>query len=341
MADPTPFLSTITGASAGLVAIVGGLLVNRFVGIDSEQQGAQALLDQAEERLRIADVRAKAAQEVWESFEAAEFLDEPDVLDALRRGARDVTQLDRELLARTPLTAEQVQHYLQEAAAEFALAQQQLDESIKPASELTAEQWRSVTWANADGELDDALPLPRWPRVREAAFDAVVEARAIEREKLDAAKRTKLPYAIPNINSLLLGAGFTAPMSPVARALITNRGLQRSDQSRSQLTADKERAAQRREDAQIEAYRLRERRDAIVRPDRQLWIGLGVLLYPTIVGIVLPVMTMAGGPTAFTGWIRALGVLFVTALVWLLGYMAYLAVRLSRRGRSSVGRSRK
>jgi hypothetical protein len=59
--DPTPFLSTIAGASSGLVAIVGGLLVARFVSLDSEQQGAQRVLDDAEARLAIAWQRARDA----------------------------------------------------------------------------------------------------------------------------------------------------------------------------------------------------------------------------------------------------------------------------------------
>jgi hypothetical protein len=331
VADPTPFLSTITGASAGLVAIIGGLLVNRFVGIDSEQQGAQAVLDQAEERLRIADVRAEAAQQAWETFEATEFLDDSDVRDAIRGGARAAAELDPELLATTPLSTEQLQPYLLNAVAEFVMARQQFDESLKPASELRAEQWRSRTWDHTRSQIKDDLPASRWPGMWEMAYDVVIDARATERERLDTAKRKKQPYTIPNVNSMLLGAAFTAPMSPVTRAVMTAGRVQRTEQHRVRLTSVKERTAQHREDAQVEAARLRERRDAIVRPDRQLWIGLGALLYPTIVGIVLPVMTMVGGPTAFTGWIRALGVLFVTALVWLLAYMAYLAVRLSRR----------
>jgi hypothetical protein len=36
--DPAPFLSTVILASAAFVAIVGGLLVARFVGLDSDQQ---------------------------------------------------------------------------------------------------------------------------------------------------------------------------------------------------------------------------------------------------------------------------------------------------------------
>jgi hypothetical protein len=51
MPDPSAFLSTIAAASAAMVAIVGGLLVARFVTIASEQEGAQRLLDDAEGRL--------------------------------------------------------------------------------------------------------------------------------------------------------------------------------------------------------------------------------------------------------------------------------------------------
>jgi hypothetical protein len=56
--DPTPFLSTIAGASSGPVAIVGGLLVARFVSLDSEQRGAQHVLDDTEARLATARQRA-------------------------------------------------------------------------------------------------------------------------------------------------------------------------------------------------------------------------------------------------------------------------------------------
>ncbi|WET81640.1 hypothetical protein P3102_10720 [Amycolatopsis sp. QT-25] len=71
-------------------------------------------------------------------------------------------------------------------------------------------------------------------------------------------------------------------------------------------------------------------------PDKQLWIGICVLLYPTIVGIVLPILAMRDGPTTFTGYIRTLAFLFISGLVVLIGYMAYLASRLSRRHKQAT-----
>ena len=56
--DPASFLSTVILASAALVAIVGGLLVARFVGLDSDQQASRKLLVDAEDRLTIAARRA-------------------------------------------------------------------------------------------------------------------------------------------------------------------------------------------------------------------------------------------------------------------------------------------
>jgi hypothetical protein len=56
MADPTPYLSTMTATSAALVSIIGGLLVARFVGLDSEHQGAQKLVAEAEARLALAPI---------------------------------------------------------------------------------------------------------------------------------------------------------------------------------------------------------------------------------------------------------------------------------------------
>jgi hypothetical protein len=61
--DPAPFLSTVILASAALVAIVGGLLVTRFVGLDSDQQTSRKLLADASDRLAIARKRAEVARQ--------------------------------------------------------------------------------------------------------------------------------------------------------------------------------------------------------------------------------------------------------------------------------------
>jgi hypothetical protein len=61
VADPNAFLSTVAAVSATMVAIVGGLLVARFVAIDGEQQGAQQLLNEAQGRSMTARQRRSCA----------------------------------------------------------------------------------------------------------------------------------------------------------------------------------------------------------------------------------------------------------------------------------------
>lgn len=334
MADPTPFLSTITGASAGLVAIIGGLLVNRFVGIDSEQQGAQAVLDQAEQRLRIVRERAEEARRDWLAFEVAEILDDYRVLDSIQAGTREATELGPDVLDDTVLTTTQLQPHLREAGEEYDRAVARLDDLLHSADKYTEDEWRAATWEQFRLEAKADLPPIGRTSVWETAFDAVTNERVAQRKEEDARARAKNSLsAFGSFDIQDLTSGLTT-FNPVVSALSRGQVAQRSEQERIRLTTAKERAEQQLEDAEAEAARLRERRDAVIRPDRQLWIGIGVLLYPTIVGIVLPVLVMREGPTAFTSGIRTLGWLFVTALAWLLLYMVYLAARLSRRHRT-------
>jgi hypothetical protein len=59
--DPAPFLSTIIATSAALVAIIGGLLVAKFVGLDSDERTSGKIMVGARERLEVARRRAHAA----------------------------------------------------------------------------------------------------------------------------------------------------------------------------------------------------------------------------------------------------------------------------------------
>jgi len=56
--DPALFLSTIILASGALVAIIGGLLAARFVGLDADQQTNRRVLIAADGRLASARRRA-------------------------------------------------------------------------------------------------------------------------------------------------------------------------------------------------------------------------------------------------------------------------------------------
>lgn len=70
--DPTPFLSTIVLTSAALVAIIGGLLIAKFVGLDTDQRVSRKLIADATGRLKDARERAQEAEQQVLQREAEE-----------------------------------------------------------------------------------------------------------------------------------------------------------------------------------------------------------------------------------------------------------------------------
>lgn len=81
--DPAPFLSTIITTSAALVAIIGGLLVARFISLDSDQRTSRKVLTSARERL---DVARRRVQTAWGSilrWDADDFFSGPEVVEAV------------------------------------------------------------------------------------------------------------------------------------------------------------------------------------------------------------------------------------------------------------------
>jgi hypothetical protein len=119
------------------------------------------------------------------------------------------------------------------------------------------------------------LPETNWDLAWELVFDQIAEQR---------------PRASARFSQYL--------SSPVlARVLIprppTDWGAIRA-RRRDELVASKERAAQQVEDLEGEVHRLRQARDALVRPQGLGW-GLAILGYFTVVGVVLPVLLMSSG----------------------------------------------
>ena len=99
--DPNLFLSTIAAVSAALVAIIGGLLVARFVGLDSDQRTSRRARDAINGRLKLPAIgppRRMAAL----SGGRHDFLDEAGVMAAIFAGQIDLAEL--RALADCPLS---------------------------------------------------------------------------------------------------------------------------------------------------------------------------------------------------------------------------------------------
>jgi hypothetical protein len=311
--DPTPFLSTIAAVSATLVAIIGGLLVARFVTLDSEQQGAQQLLDDAEGRLATAQNRVHEARQRLRDWEINDFFG-PEVIGAVVGGERDIREL-RMIGGYTPLTNDDLAEIAQLVTNEFAKAYQALQ-----ALRVGDEDAPGTDWPDFKRLWSDA-PEISWDEVWEIAYNKLVES-AESRQVPPRSLVDPLEYQRPYMVASLTGT---------EQAQYSVLRIQRRDD----LIASTERAEQRAEDVEAEVAQLRSARDAIIRP-KGLAGGLAVLSFFTLVGVIVPLWLMSRSPKQLTARLgEVVFYLFLGGLVLLLGYMSMLANRLAGRWRSS------
>jgi len=304
--DPAPFLSTIILASAGLVAIVGGLLVARFVSLDSDQQASRNVLTEAQQRHATAQRRRDEARKNLAAWYAQDFLAHKDVRYAIGEGITDLAALRK--LGDCALDDKDLAAIVAEAAAEFEAARQYLS---APAAARRIERadykWRHFRLAARD------LPEQRWPRIWRDAFDVIAAE-----QKAEDAKRRRAPSAaafdFPSIVS-------TLPSTVDYGSILARR--------KDELATEYDRAQQRAEDYDEELSRLQAAHAEIVRPDSRLWWGVAILVGFTIAGVGIPAWLMAFGP-ADLARVRWVFFAFAAVLAALLIYIGLYLYQLTR-----------
>lgn len=304
----------MTGASSSLVAIVGGLLVARFISLDSEQQGAQRNLDAALDELEVAKTRDSTASTALRNFEAEEFLSDSDVLDSIQSGTTRISTLRALYGDEVPIEDEELAPYVHDAYNEFESARSSLDIMLSKSLEVAWEAWDELDWFEHIKPRVIEWKNYRREEVWERALEEVKNARKTSLEESGAGPADR-------------GLGIMLP--PVMPRMGTPVHV--TEQRRGPLRAAESSARRELEDAERTVARLREARNAIVKPDKQFQIGIVVLVYTAIVGIVVPIVTLSTGPAEFTGWVMLTVWFFLSGLLALIGYLVGLAIRLARR----------
>jgi hypothetical protein len=301
MTDPTPFLATITGSSATMVAIVGGLLVARFVSIESEQEGAQQLLDDAKGRLSTAERRSKDAQDRLYAWDVNAFFIEKTIQEIIAR-KRDVASL-RKLGGHTYLTDEQITENVESITTEYEAARRLLQGLMADLpSGYDYPEWDEFKQAQS------VLIGPNWPEVWEIAYDDLITPPQ--------------PAAHRGLPGPTFPAAYFAPN-------VHPEYIVQDENRRNELHSTAERAKQQVEDLEREVVGLQRARDFITRP-KGLGFGLIILGYFTFVGIIIPAWIMSRAPKNLTPDLgETVFWLFFTGMATLLGYMTVLALRLS------------
>jgi hypothetical protein len=361
--DPAPFLSTVILASAALVAIVGGLLVARFVGLDSDQQTSRKLLADAEDRLTIATRRATLARQDLVRWRAEDFLDDSDVAAALASGQSDVSELRK--LGRTRLSDDELRSVVALAASDVAsfagwLSQNHVLDRIRAVDY----EWRDFRRASDDMP---ALDCPQLARPvfedlarRLAEQDAEQERieqerrRAAEERRRAAAAEEEARYGSGLLGLAGLGGGFRiadqyAALGQMQR--LAASAFKPPDYSQlpdlairpqsadlieanryDDLVAADVRARQRVEDLEEELRRLRQQHADVIRPDARLWWAVIILVAYAIAGVAVPLWVMSEGPASLHA-VRWTFWPFVAGMAALLSYIAVYLFGLTRRRR--------
>ncbi len=322
--DPTPFLATVVTASAALVAIIGGLLVAKFVGLDTDQRATRKILTGARERLELARDRAQAAWQAILRWDAERFFDTPKVVEEV---------VDKGMVSPAELMRIADWRHEPDELAPFAT---EVAEDADRAREAITPRIRSddVFWSDFRRRCTD-LPEIRWPRVWEHVYDGI----AREWYAAGDARRRAAP-----------------PKSPMERQLeILNDWPTREQQQRAltaklaviepsadyvavaacrsdDLRANHERAQQQVVDLEAELRRLEQEHAEIVRPDARLWWGVGILIVFTILGVVVPLGGMATGPRDLAP-VRWVLYPFIGSLMFLIGYIVLYLIQLTRNRR--------
>jgi hypothetical protein len=313
---PNDFLAAVTGASAGLVAIVGGLLVSRFLAIDSEQKAADKRLGLAKAELESADRHLTELQDKLAVEEVHDLLDETDVLKYLAEHRQD-SEINlyeiRRLGPEIDSPDDFVRTHLMRAVAAMNEAVEVLSNSLPEPHKMPREEWqRALSWDSYRKEITEASS-PEFPQVWEYVYDAELAMRT-ESASYSTDYAKLMSY---NINV------FHADMTP---SWIHETNARRREDLRDSIEQTRRHvgdAEERREKAFMETLMH-------VRPDRLLYVGLLVLLYQTVVGVIAPVYILSTGPETFTDDIRGLFWWFTVGLGFLLTYLGWLAVQTLR-----------
>ena len=298
--DPTAFLSTIVTASVALVAIIGGLLIARFVSLDSDQRTSRKILTDARERLRLAQGRERTAWRAILRSDAGRFFAAPWVVETIvDKGVRSPAELMR--IASWSHNPDELTLFVTEVAEEAGRARDAITPRIRSGD---------VFWSDFR-QRSPNLPEVRWPRVWEHVYDTIAKERdVVEKAAAEARRRAAPPKSAIErqmdqmneaVSNIQRQQDFMARMAiPRPQTDYAATAARRSDE----LSANHARAQQQVEDLDAELRRVEQEHAEIARPDARLRWGVGILIVFTILGVVVPLGVM---PRARATWQRCDG----------------------------------
>lgn len=320
-ADVNWLLSAIAQASAALVAIVGGLLVSRYVTLHAEQQGARRRADDLARRVEEARSHQDKSEREYDLYFVDDFLDDDDVFEAILTGRGEASVED--VLAAKDSDGED----LNRALLEEQLAQVQA-EMLRAAQEL-------VPIVPEGKEHDDWVDFKRGKNLMIGhrsmwawAYDRIVDERikAAKNAEREARKQSRYGRLFDGFDydaSSIIG--FTTPeVRGIHRVVASQHEIAQVNVIRGRVEA-----ARAEVRALEQERRLAEETFDATRQPEGFSLALRVLSVLAAFGMGVPVVIMAFVPYTLPWPARAgVVIIFFTGVLILLrflfAYAAYL-----------------
>lgn len=331
LADVNWLLSALAQATAALIAIVGGLLVSRYVALHAEQQAAGRRVQDLARREAEADEALASANSELAGYRVADALDDDRVFEEI--AARDFEP-----------TVDGVLRAIEWDEAELDLSL--LEAEIESVKAEMAESIQAIYPLVPVGTAFD-----RWPEFRRAnglkpgrnrlwswVYDRACEERREEAESAARQAREALGNSV--LSNLLSARNFSLPtLSPAVTAA---RWTVQSQRELAQERALEDRVAA----AAAQVWALRQERrlaeetyDATRQPEG-FGLALQVLSVLAVVGMGFPVVLMGLAVVTLPAWVRGgVIVMFFCGVALLLRFLFVYASFLREGGRASLPRS--
>jgi hypothetical protein len=326
-ADVNWLLSAIAQASAALVAIVGGLLVSRYVTLHAEQQGARRRADDLARRLEEARSNLGEAEREFDLYYVDDFLDDDDVFEAILRG-QGKASLEDVLIAKDSDADDLNQGVLEEQLADL---QAEVLRAVQELAPIVPEGMEHDEWVGFKRGRD--LPVGH-RSVWEWVYDRIVD------ERIEAAKEAERNARKQSRYGGLLGGGdydvnsLIGLTSPEVRGL---RGLVASQHEIAQVNSIRGQVETARAEVRAldQERRLAEETFDATRQPEGFSLALQVLSILAALGMGVPVGIMAFVPFSLPWPARGVVVVvFFTGVLLLLRFLFAYAAYL--RGKTSA-----
>jgi hypothetical protein len=336
IADVNWLLSALAQSSAALIAIVGGLLVSRYVALHAEQEAAKRRLADLDRRLVEADISVGEAERSLAQHAVDDLLESEELFEHLLRAQGEELTVE---LALEALDADPEDYDAAVLKDRVAFFFHEWSTAVSVLFPLIPDSEEQVEWLEFRRGRD--LPVGSrytWSWVYDKIVVEKVDKARKERQRAERAARQKQYFGNlvqPVDYSSVIGSLRDPALTAAYRISDSQHELAKVSDLRARVSETTVARAALRQERRLAA----ETYDATRQPAGFV-LALQVLTILAACGLVVPVVIMGFGPMTLEPWARAAVIaVFIVGLGLLLRFLYVYASYLRADGRADLPRS--